>query len=59
MTAGLHLPTAVKRGLYTIHQAFAIKTIGKLSQGDARNLERSLLGWLHLPYKITEPRSLM
>jgi len=47
MTAGLHLPTAVKRGLYTIHQSLAIKSIGKLSEAHARKLDRSLPGWLH------------
>ncbi len=29
-TAGLHVPTAVKRGVYTVHQTLIIKTLGRL-----------------------------
>jgi mRNA interferase MazF len=47
-TAGLNVPTAVKRGLYTIHQALIIKRIGRLAQGDAHLVEQSLRQWLGL-----------
>jgi mRNA interferase MazF len=46
--AGLNVPTAVKRGLYTIHPNLIIKCIGVLSEKDAQNLKRSLETWLGL-----------
>lgn len=46
--AGLNVPTAVKRGLYTVHQALIVKTVGRLTQHDAEQLERSLRQWLGL-----------
>jgi mRNA interferase MazF len=46
--AGLNVATAVKRGLYTVHESLIIKVIGKLSDGDADNLEQSLRYWLGL-----------
>ncbi len=46
--AGLNVPTAVKRGLYTVHESLVIKLIGKLTQPDADQLERSLRDWLGL-----------
>jgi mRNA interferase MazF len=46
--AGLNVPTAVKRGLYTIHQSLIAKTIGRLTHPDAEQLERSLREWLGL-----------
>ncbi len=46
--AGLHVPTAVKRGIYTIHQRLIIRTIGKLTEADAQHLDQSLRGWLNL-----------
>jgi mRNA interferase MazF len=46
--AGLNVPTAVKRGLYTVHQALILKTVGRLTQRDAEHVERSLLAWLGL-----------
>lgn len=46
--AGLHVPTAVKRGIYTIHQRLIIKTIGKLTEADTQNLDQSLRSWLNL-----------
>ncbi len=45
-TEGLNVPTAVKRGLYTAHQALIVKTVGRLTQRDAHQLERSLRDWL-------------
>lgn len=46
--AGLNVPTAVKRGLYTVHQALLVKTVGRLTQRDAEQVERSLRTWLGL-----------
>ena len=45
MAGGLNVPTAVKRGLYT-HQTLIVKTVGRLTQGDAHQLQRSLWEWL-------------
>ena len=44
--AKLNVPTAVKRGLYTVHESLIAKTIGKLSSSDAKTLESSLRNWL-------------
>ncbi|HEV7375194.1 MAG TPA: type II toxin-antitoxin system PemK/MazF family toxin [Pyrinomonadaceae bacterium] len=46
--AGLNVPSAVKRGLYTVQQNLVAKSIGKLSDADAINLESSLRDWLGL-----------
>ncbi len=46
--AGLNVASAVKRGLYTIHQSLVIKKTGSVSQQDAHLLERSLRTWLGL-----------
>jgi mRNA interferase MazF len=46
--AGLNVPTAVKRGIYTIHPDLVAKFIGRLSARDSRRLERSLREWLGL-----------
>jgi mRNA interferase MazF len=46
--AGLNVPTAVKRGLYTVHATLVLKTLGKLAVPDANQLERSLRAWLGL-----------
>jgi PemK-like, MazF-like toxin of type II toxin-antitoxin system len=48
-TAGLRRPTAVKRGLYTLHEALILKRVGLLTPDDAEQLERSLRQWLGLP----------
>jgi mRNA interferase MazF len=47
-SAGLHVPTAVKRGIYTIHHRLIIKTIGVLARADAQHLDESLQSWLEL-----------
>jgi mRNA interferase MazF len=47
-SAGLNVLFAVKRGLYTIHQALVVKSVGRLSAGDAGALENSLRDWLGL-----------
>lgn len=46
--AGLNVPSAVKRGLYTVHQNLVMQSIGKLSDTDANSLESSLRDWLGL-----------
>ena len=46
--AALNVPTAVKRGLYTVHQALIVKQTGRLSQGDAHLVEQSSRRWLGL-----------
>ncbi len=45
---GLNVPTAVKRGLYTVAQTLIIKTVGSLSVLDSENLESALRNWLNL-----------
>lgn len=44
----LNMPTAVKRGIYTVQNSLIAKRIGQLSPRDAQQLERSLRGWLGL-----------
>jgi len=46
--AGLNVPTAVKRGIYTVHPLLIIRGLGKLSQQDAQEVDRSLKQWLGL-----------
>jgi mRNA interferase MazF len=45
---GLNVPSAAKRGIYTVHQRLVMKSIGRLSDTDAGNLENSLRDWLGL-----------
>lgn len=46
--AGLNVATAIKRGIYTVHESVVIKVIGHLVDIDAKQLEQSLQGWLGL-----------
>jgi mRNA interferase MazF len=46
--AGLNVATAVKRGVYTVHESLVIKAIGQLSEDDANRLAQSLRDWLGL-----------
>ncbi len=46
--AGLNVPSAAKRGLYTVHQSLVMKVIGRLTAMDANSLESSLRAWLGL-----------
>ena len=46
--AGLNVATAIKRGIYTVHESLVIKVIGQLVDIDAKQLEQSLQGWLGL-----------
>jgi mRNA interferase MazF len=45
---GLNVPSAAKRGVYTVHQSLIVKSIGNLSDADASSLESSLRDWLGL-----------
>jgi mRNA interferase MazF len=45
---GLNLPTAVKRGVYTVHSTLIVKTIGALTARDAQGVNESLYRWLGL-----------
>lgn len=44
--AGLHVPSAAKRGIYTVHRDLVIKTVGKLSDADLDLVRKSLRQWL-------------
>lgn len=46
--AGLNVPSAVKRGVFTIQQSLVLRTVGSISTADERELERSLRAWLGL-----------
>ena len=46
--AGLHLPTAVKRRIYTILSRLILKRLGQLSPSDGQQLDDSLRVWLGL-----------
>lgn len=46
--AGLNVPMAVKRGLYTVHQSLVVKTIGRMASSDIQQLQQSLQRWLGL-----------
>jgi mRNA interferase MazF len=48
LAAGLNVVTAVKRGVYTVHENLVLKVIGKLADPDAERLEQSLRDWLGL-----------
>ena len=48
-TAGLNVATAVKRGVFTIHEKLVLKTIGTLAKADAESLDKSLREWFDLP----------
>ena len=47
-SAGLNVPTALKRGMSTIHASIVLKKIGVLTQADAIALDTSLRRWLNL-----------
>jgi mRNA interferase MazF len=44
--AGLHVPTAVQRGLYTAHATLILKRVGRLTPPDAEQVDQSLRQWL-------------
>ena len=47
--AGLNVPTAVKRGIYTVDQRLILKTLGKLDPSDVQQLQHSIKQWLGFP----------
>jgi len=46
--AGLNVETAVKRGVYTVHQNLIVKRVGQLSASDLKDLDDALRLWLEL-----------
>jgi mRNA interferase MazF len=46
--AGLNVATALKRGVFTIHEKLILKTVGTLADADAENLDKSLRDWFDL-----------
>ncbi len=46
--AGLNVPSAVKRGIYTVESGLILKRIGQLAVPDALQLDRALRLWLAL-----------
>jgi mRNA interferase MazF len=46
--AGLNVPSAIKRGIYTVEASLVIKLIGQLASSDAVQLDTSLRMWLAL-----------
>ena len=46
--AGLHVPTAVKCGLYTVHETLILKRVGRLTPPDAEQVAQALRSWLGL-----------
>ena len=47
--AGLNVPSAVKRGIYTVHGSLILKSVGRLSSRDSQRVGQSLRQWLGLP----------
>lgn len=46
---GLHVPTAVKRGIFTIEDSLLLRVVGTIDTQDAMTLESSIKLWLQLP----------
>ncbi len=46
--AGLNVASAVRRGIYTVHESLIAKRVGKLAQADTNAVENSLRSWLGL-----------
>lgn len=46
--AGLNVPSAVKRGVYTVHESLVVKKVGQISGADIVSLDTSLRSWLDL-----------
>ncbi|MFN8422451.1 MAG: type II toxin-antitoxin system PemK/MazF family toxin [Anaerolineae bacterium] len=47
-SAGLNVPSAFKRGLYTVHMSLILKHIGTITARDMSAVEQSLRLWLGL-----------
>lgn len=46
--AGLNVESAVKRGIFTIHERLVLRSVGSIGSIDLKNLENSLRSWLDL-----------
>jgi mRNA interferase MazF len=46
--AGLHVPSAAKRGVFTLDESLPLKRLGRLSASDGNALDKSLKQWLGL-----------
>jgi mRNA interferase MazF len=46
--AGLNIPSAVKRGIFTVHPNLVLQAVGQLTFSDMEQLDRSLRQWLLL-----------
>jgi mRNA interferase MazF len=46
--AGLNVPSAVKRGVYTVEARIVIKLLGHVTSADVTQLETALRSWLEL-----------
>lgn len=46
--AGLNVPSAVKRGVYTVHESLVVKEVGIISDANVVRLKTSLRNWLEL-----------
>jgi mRNA interferase MazF len=44
--AGLNVPTAVKRGIYTVHESLIVKRIGSIIKPDIEAIDKSVREWL-------------
>lgn len=44
--SGLNVASAVKRGVFTIHESLIVKSVGTLSESDAARVDDSLRNWL-------------
>ena len=45
---GLNVETAIKRGIFTLHENLVLRKIGSLEPDDQADLDKALLGWLDL-----------
>jgi mRNA interferase MazF len=46
--AGLNVPSAIKRGIYTVESRLCLKRVGQLAEPDQKTLDASLKRWLGL-----------
>ena len=46
--SGLNVASAVKRGIFTVHQSLVIKRVGTLRPSDVAQVESALRDWLGL-----------
>jgi len=46
--AGLNVPSAAKRGLYTVEEPLVLKRLGALSASDTTGVDKALAYWFGL-----------